>query len=160
MLPLDTGISIGALLGGRLNPTFSLNGELRFATYHRQVLPESFSAGDHVVEIDAALSPLFHHRHLKAEFVGGPKLGVYAGFEPFTSSDSADVKRTAYGVTFGGNAGMFFGVTRTMSLGVLPSYTIRHAIRHCVSRFGNSQVCNQGENPTEHVIAFHLAALF
>jgi len=133
MLPVGPGFMVGALLGKRLNPTSSLNGEFRFEISRRQVDPESFTEGAGVPEIEAAFSPLFHRPRPKGELVIGPKLGVYADGESH---------RTTFGISFGGNAGMFFRVTPTMSLGGIISYTIR------VSDY-----------PSEHVFGFHLGAL-
>src|SRR4051812_49701208 len=73
---LGPGFIIGGILGGRVNPQFSINGELRFDVLN----PKNVNPGYDVtaLELDLAVSPLFHVPFGKGEFVVGPKLGIFA----------------------------------------------------------------------------------
>jgi len=157
----NPGFIIGALIGGRLNPAFSLNGELRADILSLKGVPqnEKWEAS----EFDFAFSPLFHVQFPAGEFVVGPKLGIF-GYEERDSINGTEThKQTWSGVTYGVNAGVFLAVSRIMSLGGMLSYTVRDP----------SQVCDTDETvafPMEHcvsdnyqaenVLGFHAAMLF
>ena len=63
--------------GRPVNPQFSINGELRFDVLN----PNNVNSGYDVtmLELDLAVSPLFHVPFPNGEFVVGPKLGLFAG---------------------------------------------------------------------------------
>jgi hypothetical protein len=145
---LDPGLTIGALLGGRLNQSFSLNGELRIDFLNVD------NSDANIVQADVAFSPLFHAPvSPTAEFVVGPKIGGYG-----LAGDAAGVDYSESGLSAGFNAGMFFAVSPTTSLGGMLSFTIRDPSEVCQSAAGY-EYCLSGSFPSYKVLSFNFGAL-
>ncbi|HEY7371278.1 MAG TPA: outer membrane beta-barrel protein [Polyangia bacterium] len=153
---LGPGFMIGALLGGRLNPNFSINGELRVDVLNYKNLAPSDTRT--ATETDIAFSPLFHVQFPTGEFVVGPKFGFFSYDED--DSGSSNVTYTATGTTYGVNAGVFFALGRALSLGGMISYTVRDASQQCTTPSGGVKNCTDGNYAAENVLGFHGGMLF
>jgi hypothetical protein len=157
--PYRAGFMLGALLGGRINPAFSVNGELRIDTLNFANVP----AGQHweASEVDLAFSPLFHAPFPAGEFVVGPKLGLFGQNATLRDDNSVTTTRgRASGLTAGVNAGVFFIVSRVMSLGGMLSFTIRDPAEVCATDASGLETCVSADYAAEKVFGFHAAALF
>ena len=155
---LGPGFMIGALLGGRLNPTFSINGELRVDVLNYRNL----AAGDtrNATESDLAFSPLFHIQFATGELVVGPKFGFFTYDEDDSTFGVASGTYSASGTTYGVNAGVFFALGRAVSLGGMISYTVRDASQQCMTPPGGSKKCTDANYAAEDVLGFHAGMLF
>ena len=117
------GFSIGTLIGGRLNPTFSINAELRIDTVNFKNVPSGMRW--EASEFDFDFSPLFHVPFATGEFVVGPKIG-FAGYQEHDTDGGLETYNMHWtGLSVGVNGGVFFAVSRFMSLGGLLSLTVR-----------------------------------
>ena len=76
------GPRVGGLLGVRLLPWLSLNGEV---TYDKSWIPSVEGGPVSEAFVDFALSPLFHWTHGRGELVLGPELGYFTSSETYTS---------------------------------------------------------------------------
>ena len=157
----DAGFIIGTLIGGRLNPSFSLNGELRIDVLSLKGAPSGTKW--QATEFDFAFSPLFHAQFPTGEFVVEPKLGIF-GYEEHDSTSGLETrKQTWTGVTYGVNAGVFLAVSRFMSLGGMLSYTVRDPSDVCTTDETvafPTEHCTSANYRAENVLGFHAAALF
>ena len=157
--PYGTGFALGTLVGGRLNPSFSLNGELRMDAINFRNVPsgEKWEA----FEFDFDLSPLFHVPFATGEMVVGPKLG-FAGYdETDTMTNGLETFRQHWsGFSAGFNAGVFFAVSRVMSLGGMFSFTIRDPSQVCGTIAGQTEHCQTADFHSEKVFGFQAGALF
>jgi hypothetical protein len=155
---LGPGPILGALIGGRVNPTFSLNGELRIdvINFHNLAPGEQVAAA----ESELVFSPLFHVQFQAGEFVVGPKFGFFSYGAEDTIGGVSKGKTTASGETYGINAGVFFAVSRIMSLGGMVSYTVRDPSKQCVTPAGGAMDCQNGNYPAEDILGFHAGMLF
>ncbi len=81
----SSGGVFGALVGGRLNQSFSLNGELRLDSLDFRNVPSTTAASG--TELDIGLSPLFHAQFATGEFVIGPKLSFFTHQESYPGFD-------------------------------------------------------------------------
>jgi len=156
---LGAGFVLGALLGGRLNPQFSLNGEISIDVVNLK----DQAPGDEVswVEVDLAFSPLFHAPlSSTAEFVVGPKLGLaILGQESrYYGVTTDEITRT--GLAAGFNSGIFFAVSPNTSLGGMLTFTIRDASQECTKTPGVAEQCYDINVPAEKVLGFNFGALF
>jgi hypothetical protein len=155
---MGVGAMFGTLLGGRLNPMFSLNGELRIDVINFKNVPAFMqrSAG----EYDFAFSPLFHVQFETGEFVVGPKFGIFGFSEQDSDYGVMTGQITSSGVSYGVNTGVFFALGRIMSLGGLVSYTVRDPSQVCTTPTGGSKMCVDANYSAEQVLAFHASMLF
>jgi hypothetical protein len=155
---LGTGFIIGTLLGGRVNPNFSINGELRIDILRPKDVPSNVSVS--MAEVDLAFSPLFHVPLPAGELVLGPKLGFFAGSMSISSGGVEQSNASVSGLVAGLNAGAFFDVSRSTALGGMVSFTIRDPNEVCTT-YGGVEYCDGDMNYTsEKVVAFHAGALF
>jgi hypothetical protein len=115
----DVGFRLGTIMGGRVNESFSINGEFTV-----DVLDPKNSPNVDVTafEVDLALSPLFHVETGNVELVIGPKLGFMI-YELDDSGGSPLSKGNGY--VYGLNAGAFASVSRSVSIGGLISFAGR-----------------------------------
>lgn len=155
------GATLGALIGGRLNPSFSINGEIRLDALNFKNVPSSEQWDGS--EFDIGISPLFHAQFPSGtgEFVIGPKLS-FSGYEVTLRDDfgSTITHDRWNGWSAGFNAGVFFAVGRVLSLGGLMSFTSRHPTERCPDdQFGVEQ-CTSGDYSSENVFSFTGALLF
>jgi hypothetical protein len=156
---LGAGFIIGALLGGRLNPMFSLNGEIRIDALNVKNQDPSVSISS-AFEGDLAFSPLFHVPFPNGEFVVGPKLGFFFGGQT-TNYLGQTTDTTVTGLAGGINTGVFFDISPHVALGGMLSFTIRDIGSVCSTPSGGSQQCNDSPGfPSEKVLGFHAGALF
>jgi hypothetical protein len=159
---LGPGLTIGAILGGRLNPMISLNGELRIDVLN--VKTSSLPANTDIsgaFELDLAFSPLFHVPFPQGEFVVGPKLGLFLGGETVNYGGAEVETDTVSGLMGGVNAGVFFDVGPKMAIGGMLSFTVRDIGSVCSTPTGGSQSCNDSPGlPSEKVLGFHGGLLF
>ena len=158
----SSGAIFGALIGGRLNRAFSLNGEFRIDFLDFKNVPSSQSWTG--TELDIGFSPLFHAQFATGEFVLGPKLSFFTHQESYRGVDINGFT-TQYHVNWTGwstgiNAGVFFAVSRFMSLGGMVSYTLRMPTEVCTRTDFSIENCQSGDYPSANVLGFHAAALF
>jgi len=158
----SSGAIFGALVGGRVNRFLSLNGELRIDALDFRNVPSSQSASG--TELDIGFSPLFHGQFATGEFVLGPKLAFFTHQESYTGFDINNFYTEYHedwtGWSVGLNAGVFFAVSRFMSLGGMVSYTYRMPTEQCMRMEFGSDQCTTGDYPSINVLGFHAAALF
>jgi len=145
---------LGALIGGRLNPMFSINLEITGNILN----PKNDPNGEITVfEGDLVLSPLVHVPVApNFEIVAGPKIGVFGG-----SLQASGFKETATGFAIGLNLGAFFAVAPTMSVGGLIAFTVRDAHEVCTtSDFGLDNCDSTSDFFARKVLGFNAALLF
>src|SRR5262245_15066346 len=156
---LNTGFILGALLGGRINPQFSINGELRFDVLNPKGSPPA-GTDETALEFDLAFSPLFHAPLGAGEFVIGPKLGAFAAADTPTYGGTEVQPIGASGYVVGFNTGAFFDVSPGVALGGMISFSIRDATKVCL-KYGGVEQCDSTTNyDAEKVLGFHAGALF
>jgi hypothetical protein len=158
----SSGAIFGALIGGRLNQAFSLNGELRIDTLDFRNVPSTQAASGS--ELDIGFSPLFHAQFASGEFLIGPKLAFFTHQESYTGFDIngfyTEYHEDWTGWSTGVNAGVFFAVSRVMSLGGMVSYSLRLPTEVCTRTDFSVEDCQSGDYPSVNVLGFHAAALF
>jgi hypothetical protein len=158
---LGPGFMIGAILGGRLNPMISLNGELRVDALNVKTSQLPSGTDVSAFEVDIAFSPLFHVPFPQGEFVVGPKLGLFVGAQTVSYGGSEVETDSASGLMGGVNAGVFFDVGPKLAIGGLVSFTVRDIGSTCSTPTGGSQTCNDSPGlPSEKVLGFHGGILF
>ncbi len=153
------GRRLGVLIGGRLNPTFSLNGELTFDDSGIENLQPRRDISE--VGVDLAFSPLVHLPVGKGEVVLGPKLGVFTirAEETFDGASVGDFNLSGY--VAGINAGAFFAVNDHVALGGLLSFVLRKPTQSCMTLPGATETCNSNPNVNAaKVLGITAAALF
>ena len=159
----SSGGIFGAIVGGRLNRAFSLNGELRLDSLDFRNVPSTTAASG--TELDIGFSPLFHAQFATGEFLIGPKLSFFTHQESYTGFDIngfyTEYHEDWTGWSVGVNTGLFFAVSRFMSLGGMVSYTLRMPTEVCTRMdFSTIEDCQSGDYPAANVLGFHAAALF
>lgn len=155
---LGPGFVIGSLLGGRINPMFSINGEIRIDVLN----PKNVPSGEDVtaVEVDLALSPLYHVPITSGEIVVGPKIGLFGGAAK-GSFGGQSASAWVSGLSLGLNGGAFFDVSPQVALGGMLSFTLRDPHKECQTLPGSSEICDSSTDFTsEKVLALHAGALF
>jgi hypothetical protein len=151
---LGPGVVLGALVGGRLNPMFSINLELTGNILN----PKNDPAGDITIfEGDLVLSPLVHVAVApNLEIVVGPKIGVFGG-----SLQATGLKQTATGFAVGLNLGAFFAVAPAMSVGGFIALTVRDPHEVCTTSDFALDTCDSTSDFfARKVLAFNAALLF
>jgi hypothetical protein len=135
---VDPGLHIGALLGGRIGRIFSINGELTFDFLNlSNTAPDASSFS---LDIDLAVSPLFHIPVKRVELVVGPKLGLELNVRSFTQADMTSTGRSL-GTVFGLNTGAFVSVSRGVALGGMLSLVVRRDAENCNTPPNSSEQC-------------------
>jgi hypothetical protein len=154
---LDTGFRLGALLGGRMSPQFSLNGELTIDVLN----PSNSSTNTTFVDLDLALSPLLHVPAGNLELVVGPKLG-FRSYAAQTTAVGGTSETTVTGFTAGINAGAFVSLSPGgTQIGGLINLEARTASELCVKQTGFSDVCTSMNMPSaSKVLGITGAVLF
>lgn len=119
------GPRAGGLLGVRLLPWLSLNGEI---TYDKSWIQSLEGGNPSEAFVDFALSPLFHWTHGRGELVLGPEIGYFTSSEAYTSmATGTRVTGSSSGRVLALNAGVFARVNRYVSLGGMLSFEVRHS---------------------------------
>ena len=155
---LGPGFILGGILGGRVNPQFSINGELRFDILN----PKNVNPGFDVtaLELDLAVSPLFHVPFQNGEFIVGPKLGIFAQAINVMYGGANYGSESMSGYVAGINSGVFFDVGRNVALGGMLSLSVRDPNRYCMTPDGGLESCADVNFDSEKVLGFHGGVLF
>jgi hypothetical protein len=154
---VDTGLRLGTILGGRLNPQISLNGEITLDVLNPKNVPPGADASG--LDADFTFSPLFHLPNGNVEIVVGPKLGWRAEAQNisgggFSTSTSLD------GYTAGLNAGLFYALSPGASLGALLNFEARTHRESCVQLPGFPEVCTtMNQHAADKVLGVTIAVL-
>jgi hypothetical protein len=151
------GLRFGSFVGGRVNDICSLNAQLSVDI----VNANNVAAGTDFSEyfVDFAFSPLFQIPAGSVEFVIGPKAGLFVGRGEQRDATS-DVSLSMTGLLFGVNAGLFFPVSETTSLGVLASWELKEIENACARSSGQFETCSSVSSPTMQVVGLTAGALF
>jgi hypothetical protein len=155
------GFRIGTILGGRINPMFSINGELTIDVIN----PKNLAPGVSVTAaaVDIAASPLFHlplGATGAAELVLGPKLGFWVDSGTVSGSLN-DGTGSDSGFLFGLNAGLFGYITPSTAIGGLLSFEGRSYSSSCFTPSGSTQTCQSTNLPdSDKVLGINGAVMF
>jgi hypothetical protein len=159
---LGPGLRLGVLLGGRIAPTLSLNGEFLI-----DVVNIKEAAGQSAASVEFAFSPLLHVPSHNIEFVVGPKIGAYALAVSLGENNAYypgyDATLTYSGVVIGLNAGLFAELNPSMAIGGLFSFSIRKPTQVCLKIDTAGEECGDVLNvdeETDKVLGFNGALLF
>jgi len=152
---LDPGLRFGSFLGGFVTPTFSVNGEATMDIMN----PNTPGIESSEWMAHFTFSPLFHARGPSAEFVIGPKLGLWT-LSAHASDSIETIDVSEYGWTIGGNLGVFFALNGGASLGGLMSLANLQISHACVTSSAYGEQCTGNVNGDANVLAFTFAALF
>ncbi|MDB4980075.1 MAG: hypothetical protein JWM82_827 [Myxococcales bacterium] len=154
---VDTGFRIGTILGGRLTPQISLNGEITLDVLNPKNVPPGLDVTG--LDADIAFSPLFHVPSGRMELVVGPKLGLRAAAAQTNGGVSTSSSTNGY--TAGINAGLFGAVTPGTSLGALLNFEVRTHDESCVKVGDFPESCStQNQGSAEKLLGITLAVLF
>jgi len=151
------GFRMSVIIGGRLAPWLSLNGELTGDVVNFDQMPVGVAVEESVV--DVAFSPLAHFQAGPAEVAIGPKLGVMtaeATSQTFFSSSTAE----ATGWVGGINAGAFGPVSSTVSLGAVFSMSLRKTTEVCSNDTGTRMCTSNGLPSAITAISLGVATLY
>jgi hypothetical protein len=153
----NPGLRFGTILGGRLSPQLSLNGELTLDLDN----PKNQGGSDFTeIELDVAFSPLFHVPTGNLELVFGPKLGINIDSASGTFA-GGKAESTATGWVTGINAGFFATLSGSTSIGGLVSFVSRKTTEVCSTVSGSSEQCTTSiSGPSYKVLGFTGAILF
>ena len=154
--------SSARILGGRVNPQFSINGEFRIDVLNPKNVPSGVDVT--VVEVDFAVSPLFHVPFPNGEFVLGPKLGFFgaAGSTSRTEASSTATEQLPAGSSPGSTPASFFDVTRAHGPGrhaQLRRFAIPAGPARRRAADANTAIDGQ-HSASEKVLGFQAGALF
>jgi hypothetical protein len=151
------GFRLGTILGGRVNDMFSINGELTLDFLNQNDLPAGQTITE--VEVDLAVSPLFHVHTGHLELVVGPKLGLMADSVQ-VDVDGTTTMDSGSGIVYGLNAGLFAPVSRAVSLGGLVSFVGRKFNKICTTDATGVDTCQTDNLPTDKVLGIAFAVIF
>lgn len=154
---LGTGLRLGTILGGRLNPQISLNGEITLDILNPKNEPSGVDASG--LDADITFSPLFHVPSGNVELVVGPKLGARA-YAQSVSRGGFTTTGSVSGFTWGLNAGLFFALSPGASLGALLNFEARTHDESCAQGAGLPEVCTKQNQPAaDKVMGINIAVL-
>ena len=154
----DVGFRIGTIMGGRVNESFSINGELTLDVLNPKGVPAGVDVTE--VEADLALSPLFHVQLNNVELVVGPKLG-FMGYSEQTNDTGLSTSASGSGYVYGLNAGVFASISRSTSIGGLISLAARKFTNVCQTDDTGTQTCSSSNLPgADKVLGLTGAILF
>jgi hypothetical protein len=154
----SVGARAGAILGFRLHPAFSLNGELSLDVLNFRDVPSGQKMGGGAFAFSA--SPLFHVFAPTVELVFGPRIGVWA--EGITRKvNDLETTFSANGFLMGLNGGLFFPVRRCLSIGGLVTLDTRLFSRTCTKNADGNDICSEDNLPRALTnLTFNFAAMF
>jgi hypothetical protein len=135
---LDPGFRIGAILGGRVLPELSLNGEIAIDVMNPSHVQSGVDVS--IVMVDFVFSPLFHFGNDHVEGFVGPRIGGFL-MEGSSSYQSRSMEGSASGIAYGLNVGFAINAGK-VALGAIFSYTGRHAMETCTKFSGSSETCD------------------
>jgi len=154
----DVGFRLGTIMGGRVNESFSINGELTLDILNPKNVPSGVDVTE--VEVDIALSPLFHVQLDNVELVAGPKLG-FMGYSEQSSDMGLSSSVSGNGYVYGLNAGVFASISRSTSIGGLISFAGRKFTQVCQTDDTGAQTCSSDNLPgADKVLGITGAILF
>ena len=154
----DVGFRLGTIMGGRVNDKFSINGEFTIDILNPNNVPSGLDVSE--LELDIAISPLFHVQTGNVELVVGPKIGIMA-YSQQTDVGSTSSKITGNGYVYGLNAGAFASISRSVSLGGLISFAGRKFSQVCGPDDTGAQTCSADNLPAaDKVLGVTGAVLF
>jgi hypothetical protein len=154
----EVGTRLGGLVGYRIQPWFSVDGELTLDLLdpvddQAAILLDKRQA-------DFALSPLFHLRMPRWELALGPKLGRFWSRLDLLLIDQGRVHDRNWGWVAGLNAGAFVRLPRSISAGLFASYVVRVYDPSCRDYPDGTTSCNQGTPPSDSVASLSAAVLY
>jgi len=154
----SVGARAGAILGFRLHPAFSLNGELSLDVLNFRDVPSGQKMDGGAFAFSA--SPLFHLFAPTVELVFGPRVGVWA--EGITRRvNDLETTFSANGFLLGLNGGLFFPVRRCLSVGGLVTLDMRLFSRTCTKNADGSKICSEDNVPRALTnLTFNFAVMF
>jgi len=118
-------------------------------------LPDGVS--ESVVDLDFAISPLFHIHTGTVELVLGPTLGFWIESDN-TSTNGFSNQSSFSGTLYGINTGIFFPVGARVSLGGMLSFVVKSTTQECDGS-GNSN-CFDPNFATDKVFGGTFGVLF
>ena len=160
------GFRIGGLIGARVTEQVSLNWELTFDVSNIETSPPAppvttSSSDSSEFAFDFAFSPMVHLPAGPAEFVLGPKLGVFwVHTDVHTNSSFTGVSRQGTGVLGGLTVGTFMSVSGPVSLGVLLSGELRKIEHACTVNAGEIALCDLARDGSAAIVGLTAAAIF
>ena len=154
----SVGARAGAILGLRLHPAFSLNGEISLDVLNFRDVPSGQKMTGGAFALSA--SPLFHLFAPTVEVVFGPRIGIWG--EGITRRvNDVETSFSASGFLMGLNAGLFFPVRRCLSVGGLVTLDTRLFGRTCTKNADGSEMCSDGDLPKALTnLTFNFAMMF
>jgi len=153
------GFRIGTLIGGRVTEQLSLNWELTFDISNIDTAPATPSSSEFA--FDFAFSPMFHIPAGVAEFLVGPKLGVFWVHTDVRNNSSYTTEsHQGTGILGGLTAGTFMNVSSTVALGFLLSGELRKVEHACTVNPGEIALCDLARDGSAAVAGLTAAAIF
>jgi hypothetical protein len=153
----DLGVRAGGVLGYRVLPFLSLNGEVGFELFEpNQVVGESSEYSLSLVASELAISPMFHVALQRGEVVLGPKIGAVRSTSTMESWNDPKRDETKYGLVYGLSLGVF-GNARSVGLGVIMSYIGRQGLAPMCADGSSSKKCVPSDFST---LSASIASLF
>ena len=140
----SVGARAGAILGLRLHPAFSLNGEISLDVLNFRDVPSGQKMGGGAFALSA--SPLFHLFAPTVEVVFGPRVGVW-GEGISRKVNGVETIFSVSGFLLGLNAGLFFPVRRCLSVGGLVTLDTRRFGRTCTRNADGVEACSEDNLP-------------
>jgi len=153
------GFRIGSMVGARVTDALSLNWELTFDISNIDTAPATPSSSEFA--FDFAFSPMFHIPAGVAEFLVGPKLGVFwVHTDVRNNSSYIDESHQGTGILGGITAGTFMNVSSTVALGFLLSGELRKIEHACTVNAGEIALCDLARDGSAAVAGLTAAAIF
>jgi hypothetical protein len=143
---LGPGLRAGALIGGRLNSHWSINGELLIDFLNDTNDNQPFE------EAEVDLAPLYHYAAESFEVLAGPKVGYGRGWYSYPVYGAS---ASSSGVILGVNAGLLGLVRESASLGGIASFDYYDVTTCSISLVGFTCVPRQAK-----IVSFAAAVLF
>jgi hypothetical protein len=158
------GFRIGTLIGGRITEQFSLNWELTFDVSNIDEPtppPPLVSSSSSEFAFDFAFSPMLHFPAGPADFVLGPKLGVFwVHTDVRTDGSYSSTSHQGTGILGGLTVGTFMAVSPNTSLGVLVSGELRAVEHACDVNAGEVALCDLARDSAAKILGLTAAAMF
>ena len=154
---LSAGLRLGALLGGRVNESLSLNVEATLDLVNPSNVPSGVD--ETALQFHVAFAPLAHVASGGVEFVAGPKIGLWA-LAVDASAGGQTASSSAHGWLYGFNLGLFGALNETVSMGGFLSLDIENATELCLTAPGQSEMCTSDNlGDSAKVLAMGIALL-
>jgi hypothetical protein len=149
-----SGASFGGLVGFRPWEFFSFNGQLTFGFPN---VKNRAPSSEPEIEALISFSPLGHFSAGPAQFVFGPRLGLWVA----SAGDQDELERRDSGFALGLNSGVFFRLGQTFSIGGLIGFDVRSYEEQCLVFRGREETCVKTGLPDAlKTLEFSTAVLF